>query len=536
MRSPTSTFPQCPRRRCSPPGAPTTSPARSASRSAGATPRGSRSGVGPPRSTRSTSSTPRRTLFAVEGVSAGFHAAARHRYTGVNSADLTAGVRALAAELLAFRQHELSVRADGAPLFAGPAAQSFVSNLPFFGFGFRVDPIADATDGRLEAMVLEAGTRREVVRLLAAAREGKHLGRPDVTWTRAARVELERAVPLVADAQPLGVTTATVTVAPGRLRMIVPDAPAAPAAAPVRRISGGAVMSVLALPVAASTRRTASVALWAFATVAVALGAARAVTTTYVPVLLERIADRPGLIGAVMLVNAAAGFAVPLATGLWSDRRGVRGAVHHRRRRSSAPAASSPSRSATRAPTSCSGSRRPPSTSASTPPAPRTARWCPERFAPDRRAAATGAQEGAMLGGALAGTLVGGALIDGSPAALFVALGDPAAPARAPHARVAARRRSRAGRRARRGARRPELRLLAEVLRRDGARHVLIAQILWVGSYAALAPFMVLYAEEVLGLSAAAARRRARRLRSAHRARACCSVRGCPPTGSAARS
>ena len=43
--------------------------------------------------------TPRRTLFAVEGVSAGFHAAARHRYTGDNSADLTAGVRALAAEL-----------------------------------------------------------------------------------------------------------------------------------------------------------------------------------------------------------------------------------------------------------------------------------------------------------------------------------------------------------------------------------------------------------------------------------------------------
>ena len=182
-------------------------------------------------------STPRRTLFAVEGVSAGFHAAARHRYTGVNSADLTAGVRALAAELLAFRHHELSVRTDGAPLFAGPAAQAFVSNLPFFGFGFRVDPVADAVDGRLEAIVLEAGTRREVVRLLAAAREGKHLGRPDVTWTRAARVELERPVPLVADAQPLGVTTATVTVAPGRLRMIVPDAPAAPAAAPVRRIS-----------------------------------------------------------------------------------------------------------------------------------------------------------------------------------------------------------------------------------------------------------------------------------------------------------
>jgi membrane-associated phospholipid phosphatase len=49
------------------------------------------------------------------------------------------------------------------------------------------------------------------------------------------------------------------------------------------------------------------------------------------------------------------------------------------------------------------------------------------------------------------------------------------------------------------------VRLLLEVLRRDGARQVLIAQVLWVGSYAALAPFMVLYAEDVLGLTAAAA-------------------------------
>jgi diacylglycerol kinase (ATP) len=169
--------------------------------------------------------TPRRTLFAVEGVSAGFHAAARHRYTGVNSADLTAGVRALVAELLAYRQHALALRADGAPLFTGAAAQAFVSNLPYFGFGFQVDPVADATDGRLEAIVLEAAARRDVVRLLAAARDGKHLGRAGVTWTRAARVELERPVPLVADAQPLGVTTASITIAAGRLRMVVADAP-----------------------------------------------------------------------------------------------------------------------------------------------------------------------------------------------------------------------------------------------------------------------------------------------------------------------
>jgi diacylglycerol kinase (ATP) len=168
--------------------------------------------------------TPQRGLYAVEGVSAGFHAAARHRYDGTNSADIAAGIRALAAELRAFRPRHVALSVDGAPLFARPAAQVFLSNLPFFGFGFHVDPAADATDGRLEAIVLEAATRRDVVRLLASARDGKHLDRPDVTWRSAARAHLSEPLPLVADAQPLGVTTATVTVAAGRLRLVTAEA------------------------------------------------------------------------------------------------------------------------------------------------------------------------------------------------------------------------------------------------------------------------------------------------------------------------
>jgi diacylglycerol kinase family enzyme len=170
--------------------------------------------------------TPGRTLYAVEGVSAGFHAAARHRYTGENSADLVAGVRALASELAGFRQRPIALRVDGASAFDGPAAQVFLANLPLFGFGFRVDPVADPRDGRLEAIVLEAATRRGVVRLLAAARDGRHLDRPGVSWSRGVRAHVEQPVPLVADAQPLGVTTATVTVAAGHLRLVVAETPA----------------------------------------------------------------------------------------------------------------------------------------------------------------------------------------------------------------------------------------------------------------------------------------------------------------------
>jgi diacylglycerol kinase (ATP) len=168
--------------------------------------------------------TPRRTLFAVEGVSAGFHAAARHRYDGTNSADLAAGVRALAAELRGFRQAHVALRVDGAPLYDGTAAQVFLSNLPYFGFGFHVDPLADPSDGRLEAMVLEAATRADVVRMLAAARGGRHLDRPGATWSSGRSAQLERPLPVVADAQPLGVTTVAVTVAAGRLRLVAPEA------------------------------------------------------------------------------------------------------------------------------------------------------------------------------------------------------------------------------------------------------------------------------------------------------------------------
>jgi membrane-associated phospholipid phosphatase/predicted MFS family arabinose efflux permease len=261
-------------------------------------------------------------------------------------------------------------------------------------------------------------------------------------------------------------------------------------------------VSVMTLSVRRSAPGAASAALWAFATVAVALGAARAITTTYVPVLLERIADRPGLIGAVMLVNAAAGFVVPLATGLWSDRRGTRGPFILGGAVVAAGGlvaialgtASSYLVLALAAATVYVGLN-----------ASSTAHRAlvAERFAVDRRAAATGAQEGAMLAGALAGTVAGGVLIDGSAAALFalwaillpllalptLAWQRAAAPAEAEVATEA------------HGS---PLRLFAEVLRRDGARHVLIAQVLWVGSYAALAPFMVLYAEDVLGLSTAA--------------------------------
>ena len=155
--------------------------------------------------------TPDRFLYAIEAVSAGFQAEARAAYDSDNSADLRQGLRALVRAVRRYSPYRARVELDSGTFHSGDAAQLFFSNLPFFGFGFHVDPGADPADGRFEAIVLEARSRRRLLRLLAAARRGRHLGRSGVRRVPATRARLTEALPLVADAVPLGTTTATVS-------------------------------------------------------------------------------------------------------------------------------------------------------------------------------------------------------------------------------------------------------------------------------------------------------------------------------------
>ena len=166
--------------------------------------------------------TPSRSLVAVEGVSAGFHAAARARYDGENSGNLSAGAGAFAREFVRFAPVELQLDVDGHLVHDGPVAQVFLSTAPYFAYGFRVDPIAKVDDGMLEAILLRARTRRETLSLMRLARGGRHLDHPGVDWYRGVEARISSAVPLAADAVPLGVTTATVRTLPGLLRVVRP--------------------------------------------------------------------------------------------------------------------------------------------------------------------------------------------------------------------------------------------------------------------------------------------------------------------------
>jgi len=260
----------------------------------------------------------------------------------------------------------------------------------------------------------------------------------------------------------------------------------------VRRVSPAA------LGASAPVRLGAPAMLFAFSLAAVGAGAGRALTTTYLPVLLERINDAPTLIGAVMMVNAVAGFAVPIAVGVWSDRRGRRlpfiaggtaltaggllavglgNATSYLALGLAAALVYTGLNALTTAHRAIVA----------------------EDVDDARRPAATSAQEIAGLVGAVVAVAIGGALIEPAPAAAFALAVLVLALTVVPT--VVVSRRLRLGERGESsetaGGERVGLR---EALRRRGAREVLVAQVLWVFAYAALPAFFVLYAEKSLGL------------------------------------
>jgi membrane-associated phospholipid phosphatase/MFS family permease len=270
-------------------------------------------------------------------------------------------------------------------------------------------------------------------------------------------------------------------------------------------------------------RRRASlgpVVLAAFSLAAVGAGAGRALTTTYLPVLLERIEDEATLIGAVMTVNALAGFTIPIAVGIWSDRRGRRspfiagGALLTA---GGLVAVGLGNGSSYLALALAAGLVYTGLNALTT--AHRTI--VADDVEDARRPAATSAQEVAGLVGAVMAVAIGGALIEPAPAAAFgIAAGVLALTTlptlvvtrrlrlgeRATGAAPAAARHVGSGERvAVRAARAGWSASVREVFRRPGARDVLLAQTSWVFAYAALPAFFVLYAEHSLGLSLGAA-------------------------------
>ncbi len=220
--------------------------------------------------------------------------------------------------------------------------------------------------------------------------------------------------------------------------------------------------------------------------------------STYLPLLLAEIREAPALIGLVMMVNSAAGFAVPLVVGRWSDRRHT---PRHGRRLfiigGSLLAACGLTAAALGHSTSflvltLAGTVAYVGVNVVT-----TAHRAlvHDTFEGEQYARGNGAQEVAALTGGLVGLAFGGLLTGLALWAPFV-LAAVAMPLLAwPTVRqpvIAPSEPQRQGS--------APLRFYATALIRPGVRALLAAEVLWVSGYAALPIFFLLYAREVLGL------------------------------------
>ena len=136
-----------------------------------------------------------------------------------------AAVRALAT----YRPARYRVVVDGV-VGEYDAATVVVANSRYYGKGMAIAPAADLDDGLLDVVVIEAASKRALIRALPRVYDGRHVALPEVTVLTGARVELSagsrRPVPVGGDGEPLGVLPsldsppAEVSVLPGALTVI----------------------------------------------------------------------------------------------------------------------------------------------------------------------------------------------------------------------------------------------------------------------------------------------------------------------------
>lgn len=162
--------------------------------------------------------TPTGTRVAVEGISVGFHAIARTRYTAKNSADVAEGIRAGLRAVSGFEAPTIALSLDGASSLV-TVAQLFVANMPLYGPSLRVAP-ADPTDELLDVVAI-AGGRGTLLALAPRLRRGTHLGHAAVSHARARSVKISThgRSPIIADTTNVG-DTAELTVLPGALEIV----------------------------------------------------------------------------------------------------------------------------------------------------------------------------------------------------------------------------------------------------------------------------------------------------------------------------
>jgi diacylglycerol kinase family enzyme len=136
-----------------------------------------------------------------------------------------AAVRSLAT----YTPMDARVVVDGAA-HSFRAATVVVANSGYYGSGMRIAPAASVSDGLLDVVVIEAASRRSLIRAMPKVYDGAHVDLDEVQVLRGRSVTVSGTpgVPMGGDGEPLGrlpvngSAPARVDVLPGALDLLVP--------------------------------------------------------------------------------------------------------------------------------------------------------------------------------------------------------------------------------------------------------------------------------------------------------------------------
>jgi diacylglycerol kinase (ATP) len=156
----------------------------------------------------------------------GIDAAVVHQLARVRKGpiDLSSYVVPAALALGNYRYPPLRVIVDGAEVFPMSPGMAFIGNVPEYGTGFPILPMAKSDDGLLDVCVLPCASPQEAIHLVLQAAAGEHVNAEGVVYTKGKRVRVESSqrIPVQVDGDAAGHTPVEIDLLPLRLPFIVP--------------------------------------------------------------------------------------------------------------------------------------------------------------------------------------------------------------------------------------------------------------------------------------------------------------------------
>jgi len=140
--------------------------------------------------------------YFANGMDIGFGAHGAHNVRKVPRVftGLAAYLGALLLTLVRYPKLEVRLQLDGGEPFTQTTAMTAVMNGRAFGGSFHVCPDARADDGELDLLIADGVGRLEILGLVPRIMRGTHGGDPRLKLTRARRVLIESATPLLVEA------------------------------------------------------------------------------------------------------------------------------------------------------------------------------------------------------------------------------------------------------------------------------------------------------------------------------------------------